>query len=125
MSAKLPSLGLESETLDSVALASRRRRRGSESASESERSKSELRRSRAGIRIVKRTTGEEDELLLNIARDEIAMVDVGSFGRAVERERERVKKKRSASGGGGVTRVRGSVVNLDLESSNLQIKTNV
>lgn len=88
MSAKLPSLGLESETLDSVALASRRRGRGSESASESERSKSELRRSRVGIRIVKRTTGEEDELLLNIARDEIAMVDLGSFGRAVERESE-------------------------------------
>lgn len=88
MSAKLPSLGLESETLDSVALASRRRRRGSESASEYERSKSELRRSRVGIRIVKRTTGEEeeDELLLNIARDEIAMVDLGSFGRAAERE---------------------------------------
>lgn len=104
--------------MDSVALASRRRR-GSESASEGERSKSELRRSRVGIRIVKRTTGEEDELLLNIARDEIAMVDLGGFGRAVER----VKKKRSASGGGGVTRVKGSVVNL--ESSNLQIKTNV
>jgi hypothetical protein len=88
MSAKLPSLGLESETLDSVALASRRRRRGSESASEYERSKSELRRSRVGIRIVTRTTGEEeeDELLLNIARDEIAMVDLGSFGRAAERE---------------------------------------
>lgn len=62
----------------SVALASRRRR-GSESASEYERSKSELRRSRVGIRIVKRTTGEEeeDELLLNIAGDEIAMVDLG------------------------------------------------
>lgn len=61
-----------------MALASRRRR-GSESASEYERSKSELRRSRVGIRIVKRTTGEEeeDELLLNIAGDEIAMVDLG------------------------------------------------
>lgn len=103
--------------MDSVALASRRRR-GSESASEYERSKSELRRSRAGIRIVKRTTGEEEEeeeeLLLNIAGDEIAMVDLGSFGRAAERV---------TSGGGGVTRVRGSVVNL--ESSTLQIKTNV
>lgn len=67
MSAKLPSFGLERETLDSVALALRR---GSDSvsgsANDSEKSKSELRRSSVGIKIVKRPC-EEDELLLNIA----------------------------------------------------------
>lgn len=67
MSAKLPSFGLERETLDSVALALRR---GSDSvsgsANDSEKSKSELRRSSVGIKIVKRPF-EEDELLLNIA----------------------------------------------------------
>ncbi|KAH0969477.1 hypothetical protein GBA52_028658 [Prunus armeniaca] len=106
MSAKLPSLAWRGRHWTQVALALRR---GSDSvsgsANDSEKSKSELKRSSVGIKIVKRPC-EEDELLLNIAemaaaKDKTARRwssfknEKSQLVESRERERERVGTNQS------------------------------